>query len=80
MLHSIGLLSLLKSKSEPDNLERNLKIFDEKVECNEFVKFIPDVLDTLFSILMEHQKGEPFDKIVFKNLVKVILMITEDLK
>ena len=47
-----GLLSLLKWKSEPDRLAKNLQIFNQKVNGNELVKFMPDVLDALFSILV----------------------------
>jgi hypothetical protein len=46
-------LSLLKWKSEPDRLARNLQIFNQKVNGNEFVKFMPDVLDALFSIMVK---------------------------
>lgn len=31
---------------------QNLQIFNQKVNGNEFVKFMPDVLDALFTILV----------------------------
>ena len=47
---------MLKWKSEPDRLAKNLQIFNQKVNGNEFVKFMPDVLDALFSILVHTLK------------------------
>jgi len=52
-LNFLGLLSLLKWKSEPERLARNLQIFNQKVNGHEFVKFMPDVLDALFTILVK---------------------------
>lgn len=43
---------MLKWKSEPERLSKNLQIFNQKVNGNEFVKFMPDVLDALFTILV----------------------------
>jgi dedicator of cytokinesis protein 1 len=73
-----GLLSLLKWKSEPDRLAGSLSIFDRKVTAQEFVKFMPDVLDALFSMLMENSEAEVYDNKVFKSLVNVLLLITEE--
>ena len=56
-----GLLSLLKWRDEPQRLNENLNIFNQKVNGKEFVKFLPDVLDALFSILTENPDSEQYD-------------------
>ena len=73
-----GLLSLLKWKSEKERLSTNLYIFDQKVKGEELVIFIPDVLDALFTILMENPDSEQYDKKVFKSLIKCITLITDN--
>ena len=73
-----GLLSLLKWRDEPEKLNGILDIFNQKVNGKEFVKFLPDVLDALFSILTEKCDNEQDDEKVFKSLINVINLITED--
>lgn len=74
-----GLFSLLKWKSEEGRLGKNLQIFNQKVTGEEFAKFIPDVLDALFSILIRNDDAEGvYDYKVFKSLIHVIQLITED--
>ncbi|TRY70430.1 hypothetical protein TCAL_09293 [Tigriopus californicus] len=73
-----GLLSLLKWRDDPSRLDENINIFNVKVNGKEFAKFLPDVLDALFSILTENTEPEKFDPKVFKSLVNVIHLITED--
>ena len=56
-------------------------MFERKIDSDELVKFIPDVLDALFSILMETEEGNKFnnfENFVFKNIVKCISLITEE--
>jgi len=48
------------------------------VNGKEFVKFLPDVLDALFSILTENEDPERYDYKVFKSLINVVHLITED--
>ena len=78
LTQNLGLLSLLKWRSEPDNLKHNLSVFTREVKAAEVVKFLPDVLDALFSILMENSDSELYDNLVFEALVAVIEMVTED--
>ena len=78
LTQNLGLLSLLKWRSEPDNLKHNLSVFAKEVKAAEVVKFLPDVLDALFSILMENSDSELYDNLVFEALVAVIEMVTED--
>jgi hypothetical protein len=77
-----GLLSLLKWKDDPERLGEHLNVFNQKVNGEEFVKFLPDVLDALFSILTDNKtdnkKREEILAKVFKSLIKVIHVITED--
>ena len=56
-------------------------MFERKINSDELVKFIPDVLDALFSILMETEeqcKFNNFENVVFKNIIKCISLITEE--
>lgn len=66
-----GLLSLLKWRDDPSRLNENLNIFNQKVNGKEFVKFLPDVLDALFSILTENSDGEKYDYKVGEDLNKL---------
>ena len=72
LTQNLGLLSLLKWRSEPDKLKQNLSVFAREVKAAEVVKFLPDVLDALFSILMENSDSELYDNLVFEALVAVI--------
>ncbi len=78
LTQNIGLLSLLKWRSEPENLKHNLTMFTKEVKAEEVVKFLPDVLDALFSILMENSDSELYDNLVFEALIAVIEMVTGD--
>jgi len=78
LTQNLGLLSLLKWRSEPDNLKHNLNVFISEVKAAEVVKFLPDVLDALFSILMENSDSELYDNLVFEALIAVIEMVTGD--
>ena len=53
-------------------------MFTKEVKAAEVVKFLPYVLDALFSILMENSDGDLYDNLVFKALVAIIEMVTED--
>ena len=53
-------------------------MFTKEVKAAEVVKFLPYVLDALFSILMENSDSELYDNLVFEALVAVIEMVTED--
>ncbi|KAI0431361.1 SH3 domain-containing protein [Xylaria sp. FL1042] len=67
-----AILSLLKwrdgPKSEVSTLLRQLMFVPEI----EVVKLLSDVLDSLFSILVEHQGNDEFEDLVFTALVRVL--------
>ncbi len=66
----LGLRSLLKWRDDSSRLDDNLNIFNQKVNGKEFVKFLPDVLDALFSILTENSDSEKYDGKVRSGSVK----------
>ena len=83
LTQNTGLLRLLKYgstngvKLEPNQLKGTLHSFNKNITAQEFAKFMQDVLDALFNILMENE-NEAHDDQVFKTLVDTILLITDD--
>lgn len=67
-LFLVDLLGLLNWTSHPDKLRESLSAF-MKVDGEEVVKFLQDVLDALFNILMHNSDSDVFDNIVFDCLV-----------
>lgn len=61
-------MGLLNWTSHPDKLRESLSAF-MKVDGEEVVKFLQDVLDALFNILMHNSDSDLFDNIVFDCLV-----------
>ena len=51
--------------------------FNKNITAQEFAKFMQDVLDALFNILMENE-NEAYDNQVFRTIVDTILLITDD--
>lgn len=67
-LSLVDLLGLLNWTSHPDKLRESLSAF-MKVDGEEVVKFLQDVLDALFNILMHNSDSDLFDNVVFDCLV-----------
>lgn len=65
---SVDLLGLLNWTSHPDKLAESLLAL-MKVDGKEVVKFLQDVLDALFNILMHNSDSDLFDNMVFDCLV-----------
>ena len=84
LTQNVGLLSLLKWNSMNENVANVLTKFNKNVShkiphsCRELVKLMSEVLDALFGILMQNPEPEDNDTLVFKSLVNVLLMITDE--
>lgn len=61
-------MGLLNWSNEPHRITENLSALT-KVGGEEVVKFLQDVLDTLFNILMENSNPDLHDDMVFNCLV-----------
>ena len=76
-----GVLALLRWREcngDPKRLERECLNKIIKINMQEFVKQMPEVLDALFLILYENEDNIQLDKKVFKALVELILGIIEE--
>lgn len=76
LTQNVDLLGLLKWWTLPDNLEKNLHAL-MKVDGEEVVKFLQDILDALFDILMKNSDSELYDNLVFEALVFIIGLISD---
>ncbi|CAL1526733.1 unnamed protein product [Lymnaea stagnalis] len=79
LTHNVDLLGLLKWH-EVLNDTKGLKIYLEHLmreEGEEIVKFLQDLLDSLFNILMQHTNSEICDNLVFDALVYIIGLISD---
>lgn len=73
------LLGLLNWPSNKENLENCLKSLLQ-VDGEEIVKFLQDILDALFSILMEYPDINTYDKLVLECLLYIISLVSNDYK
>jgi dedicator of cytokinesis protein 1 len=64
----VDLLGLLNWVSHPEVLKDSLAAL-MKVDGEEVVKFLQDVLDALFNILMQNSDSDLYDNMVFECLV-----------
>ena len=69
-------LGLLKSQSESDQLPAILTAF-MNVAAEEVVKFLQDVLDALFNIMMLNSDSDTYDRYVFDCLIFIIILVNE---
>lgn len=67
----MDLLGLLKWSSKPEALKESLLAL-MKVDGEEIVKFLQDVLDALFDILMQNSDSDLYDNMVFECLVSCV--------
>ncbi|CAN7990561.1 unnamed protein product [Ixodes hexagonus] len=76
LTQNVDLLGLLKWWTLPENLQKNLHAL-MKVDGEEVVKFLQDILDALFDILMKNSDSELYDNLVFEALVFIICLISD---
>ena len=76
LTQNVELLGLLKYHSQPEQLPSILQAL-MKVDGEEVVKFLQDVLDALFNILMQNSDSDEFDRSVFDCLVFIICLVTD---
>lgn len=66
---SVELLGLLNWSCKPEGLRHSLTAF-RNVSGGEVVKYLQDVLDALFNILMQNSDSDLYDDLVFKCIVR----------
>lgn len=76
LVHLLGLLNWATHKETlGESLEALLKVDGEEV-----VKFLQDILDALFDILMDNPDSDEFDSLVFGCLLHIISLVSNDWK
>lgn len=73
---SVDLLGLLNWSSHKETLEESLNAL-MNVSPEEVVKFLQDILDALFNILVQNEDPQKFDNLVFKSLLRLIEIVSD---
>lgn len=73
---SVDLLGLLNWASHKETLEESLNAL-MNVSAEEVVKFLQDILDALFNILVQNEDPQKFDNLVFKSLLRLIEIVSD---
>ncbi|PSN51994.1 Dedicator of cytokinesis protein 1 [Blattella germanica] len=76
LTQNVDLLGLLNWTSNPDGLKNSLAAL-MKVDGEEVVKFLQDVLDALFNILMQNSDSDLYDNMVFECLLYIIGLVSD---
>lgn len=75
----VDLLGLLNWASHKENLGNSLQAL-MNVDGEEIVKFLQDILDALFNILMDDPRNDTFDRLIFECLLYIISLVSNDWK
>lgn len=75
----MDLLGLLNWATHKDTLNESLQAL-MKVDGEEVVKFLQDILDALFNILMDNPDSDVYDHLVFRCLLHIIGLVSNDWK
>lgn len=73
---SVDLLGLLNWTSHRQMLEQSLNAL-MTVSPEEVVKFLQDILDALFNILVQNDDPPIYDNLVFKCLLRLIEIVSD---
>ncbi|KAK3095553.1 hypothetical protein FSP39_016043 [Pinctada imbricata] len=79
LTHNVDLLGLLQwqdAMNDTTKLESHLNKLMH-VDGEEIVKFLQDLLDSLFSILMQNTVSDLYDNMVFEALVHIVGLISD---
>ncbi|XP_025835960.1 dedicator of cytokinesis protein 1 [Agrilus planipennis] len=79
LTQNVNLLGLLNWANHKDTLAESLSAL-MYVDGEEVVKFLQDVLDALFNILMDNPDSKEYDAMVFECLLFIIGLVSNDWK
>lgn len=72
----VSLLGLLNWSAHRETLEESLNALSN-VPGEEVVKFLQDILDALFNILVENDNPEKYDQLVFMSIIHLIETVSD---
>ncbi|EDV94993.1 dedicator of cytokinesis protein 1 isoform X2 [Drosophila grimshawi] len=76
LTQSVSLLGLLHWSAHKETLEQSLNAL-ANVPGEEVVKFLQDILDALFNILVENDHHEKYDQLVFMSIIHLIETVSD---
>ncbi|KAL9893363.1 dedicator of cytokinesis protein myoblast city isoform 3-T4 [Glossina fuscipes fuscipes] len=76
LTQSVSLLGLLNWSAHKEILEESLNALSN-VPGEEVVKFLQDILDALFNILVENDNPEKYDQLVFMSIIHLIETVSD---
>ncbi|XP_075145511.1 dedicator of cytokinesis protein myoblast city isoform X3 [Haematobia irritans] len=76
LTQSVSLLGLLNWSAHRETLEDSLNALSN-VPGEEVVKFLQDILDALFNILVENDNPEKYDQLVFMSIIHLIETVSD---
>ncbi|KMZ05390.1 dedicator of cytokinesis protein 1 isoform X1 [Drosophila simulans] len=76
LTQSVSLLGLLNWSAHKETLEQSLNALST-VPGEEVVKFLQDILDALFNILVENDHPEKYDQLVFMSIIHLIETVSD---